>query len=163
MQNYQRKWYYIGLIMIPVIGHVLNMLCSHRNFYFNLYMLFAMLIIQLVVLKRIDAENLAIKRELLQAEENSIRGSFSAKTSMLLNVKGRLISIALVFIYIAAMFEIGCIELTITGIFGGILGAVVFYVGIQLYFRYLALLYFSWDLKNLQIKRYMFSFPALTD
>ena len=61
------------------------------------------------------------------------------------------------------MFKVGCLEYTITGIYGGILGSVVFYVGIQAYFRYLMLLYFSWDLKNLQIERYFFYIPALTE
>lgn len=150
--------------MVPIIGHVLNSVCSHKNFYFNQYILFIMLIIQLFVLKKIDAENLAIEKELKNIGENNVRGSFNTKTKRLLHTtKGKIISIILVLIYIVTMFKVGCLEYTITGIYGGILGAVVFYVGIQAYFRYLMLLYFSWDLKNLQIERYFFYIPALTE
>ena len=161
---FKKRCYYIVLVMVPIIGHVLNSVCSHKNFYFNQYILFIMLIIQLFVLKKIDAENLAIEKELKNIGENNVRGSFNTKTKRLLHTtKGKIISIILVLIYIVTMFKVGCLEYTITGIYGGVLGAVVFYVGIQAYFRYLMLLYFSWDLKNLHIERYFFYIPALTE
>lgn len=141
---FKKRYYYIVLVIVPIIGQVLNSVCGHKNFYFNQYILFTMLIIQLFVLKKIDADNLAIEIELKNIRENNVSGSFNTKTKMLLHTtKSKIISIILVLTYIVTMFKVGCLENTITGIYGGILGAVVFYVGIQAYFRYLMLLYFS--------------------
>lgn len=152
------------LAVMAVIGHVLNIICEHRYFYFNQYFLFVMLVIQLFVLEKIDAENSAIEKELKDRKENEVWGSFNTKTKKLMHTtKATTISIVLVLIYIFAMFKVGCLEYTITGIYGGVLGALVFYIGIQTYLRYLILLYFSWDLKNLHIKNYFFYIPALTE
>ena len=160
----KKRGYCVFLVTVAIIGHILNSVCSHKNFFFNQYILFIMLIIQLLVLKKIDEENLAIEKELKAIGEHNVRGSFNTKTKMLLHTKKvKIISFIFVLIYIATMFKVGCLEYTITGIYGGILGSVVFYVGIQAYFRYLMLLYFSWDLKNLQIERYFFYIPALTE
>lgn len=160
----KKRGYYVFLVTVAIIGHILNSVCSHKNFFFNQYILFIMLIIQLLVLKKIDEENLAIEKELKAIGEHNVRGSFNTKTKMLLHTKKvKIISFIFVLIYIATMFKVGCLEYTITGIYGGILGSVVFYFGIQAYFRYLMLLYFSWDLKNLQIERYFFYIPALTE
>lgn len=60
------------------------------------------------------------------------------------------------------MFAVGCLEPTLTGIYGGVLGAVVFYIGIQAYIHYLSLLHFSSDLRNIPINDYSFYYPALT-
>ena len=161
-RNY--KTFFIVLAVMAIIGHMLNKICPHRHFYFNQYLLFIMLTIQLFVLKKIDMENLAIAKELNSIKEIEVWGSFNTKTMKWVHTtKSKLVSIILVLIYIFAMFKVGCLELTITGIYGGILGALVFYIGIQAYFRYLILLYFSWDLKNLQIKKYFFYIPALTE
>ena len=161
-KSYKTLWF--CLAAMAVIGHVLNKICEHRYFYFNQYLLFVMLVIQLFVLKKIDAENSAIENELKNRKENQVRGSFNTKTKKLMHTsKTTTVSIVLVLIYILTMFKIGCLECTITGIYGGILGALVFYIGIQAYLRYLMLLYFSWDLKNLNIKNYFFYIPALTE
>ncbi len=60
------------------------------------------------------------------------------------------------------MFAVGCLEPTLTGIYGGVLGAVVFYIGIQAYIHYLSLLHFSSNLRNCKINDYSFYYPALT-
>lgn len=60
------------------------------------------------------------------------------------------------------MFAVGCLEPTITGIYGGALGAVVFYIGIQAYIHYISLLHFSSNLRNCKINDYSFYYPALT-
>lgn len=159
-----KKYYYIVIGIIPIIGHVLNAKCSHKNFYFNQYSLLAMLIVQLLVLKKIDIKNSVIKGELDSLGENEVKGSFQKKAmGQLHTIKGNIISVAFVLVYITTMFKVGCLEHTITGIYGGVLGAIVFYVGIQCYFKYLMLLYFSWDLRNLRIERYFFYVPALTE
>ena len=153
----------VCLIILAVIGHILNAICEHRYFYFNQYFLFIMLIIQKFVTKKIDEENTIIEKELLNAKETEVRGSFITKTNFLLNtMKWRIIPIFFVCFYIFAMFEVGCLEITITGFYGGILGTIVFYNGIQTYIRYLMLLYFSYDLKKVQLENYFFYIPALT-
>lgn len=163
---FEKKIYRILFILsiTAIIGHTLNTICKHKYFYFNQYFLFVMLVIQLFVLKKIDTENGEIEKELKNIKENEVWGSFHSKTKKLLHTtKSKIISIILVLVYILTMFKVGCLEHTITGIYGGILGATVFYIGIQAYFRYLILLYFSWDLKNLHLRNYFFYIPALTE
>lgn len=155
---------FICLGILAILGHTLNAIRVHRYFCFNQYTLFSMLIIQKIVIEKIDEENASIEKELLDAKENSVLVSFKTKTNILLHTTiGRVISIIFVSLYIFAMFKLGCLEHTITGVYGGILGAIVFYNGIQAYFRYLMLLYFSWDLKKLQLEHYFYYIPALTD
>lgn len=168
IENIFQEKKYTAIMMhlgiLAIIGHSLNAICGHRYFYFNQYCLFIMLIIQKLVIQKIDRENIAIEKELLNIKETEVRGSFKTKTNFLLHTKkGKIISFFLVLFYIYAMFKIGCLEHTITGVYGGILGAIVFYIGIQTYFRYLMLLYFSQDLKKLQLKNYFFYIPALTE
>lgn len=164
---FQKKRYtalLLCFVILSVIGYILNTVCPHSYFYFNQYLLFAMFFIQTFVMQRMNEENELIWKELLTAKEDEVQGSFKAKMNFLTGtLKGKLISVGLVFLYIFAMFRLGCLEYTITGVYGGVLGAVVFYCGIQLYFRYLSLLYFSYDLKNLRVENYFFYRPALTD
>lgn len=61
------------------------------------------------------------------------------------------------------MYMVECLEYTATGFFFGLIGALVFYMGIQTYFQYLSLLYFAYDLKNINIENYFFYSPALTE
>lgn len=108
MKSKKKKRYYIVLVMVPIIGHILNSICSHKNFYFNQYILFIMLIIQLFVLNKIDTENLAIEKELKNIGENNVRVSFNTKTKRLLHTtKGKIMSIILVLVYIVSMFKVG--------------------------------------------------------
>lgn len=154
---------FVCLIIFAIVGHVLNAICAHRYFYFNQYLLFVMLIIQKFVTQRIDEENTVIEKELLKVKENEVRGSFKTKTNLLLHtISGKLISVLFVVLYIYSMFKVGCLEITMTGVYGGVLGAIVFYNGIQAYFRYLMLLYFARDLNRLHIENYFFYIPALT-
>ena len=83
----KKRGYYVFLVTVTIIGHILNSVCSHKNFFFNQYILFIMLIIQLLVLKKIDEENLAIEKELKAIGEHNVRGSFNTKTKMLLHTK----------------------------------------------------------------------------
>lgn len=146
------------------MGHVLNSFWEHKYFYFNQYLLLSMLFIQTLVCKKINSENRKIEEIIKERKETEVWGSFNSKTqrfiSPLWNV---IISLFFVILYIFAMFKVGCLECTPTGIYGGLLGALVFYIGIQTYLKYLALLYFVYDLKNLKIKNYFFYIPALTD
>lgn len=104
---FKKRYYYIVLVIVPIIGQVLNSVCSHKNFYFNQYILFTMLIIQLFVLEKIDADNLAIEIELKNIRENNVSGSFNTKTKMLLHTtKSKIISIILVLTYIVTMFKV---------------------------------------------------------
>lgn len=150
------------IVVMMVIGSLLNGLCSHRNFYLNQGLLFIMLIIQVLALKTIDKEDSAIMSELKCKEEYKVLKRFNYIIYVPSSIVCKLISIALVLMYIITMFVVGCLDRTVTGIYGGFLGAVVFYVGIQAYFKYLGLLYFSWNLKNLEINHYFFYYPVLT-
>lgn len=155
---------FIYFVILIIIGYALNTISPHRYFYLNQYILFAMFFIQKLVTQKMDEENRLIEKELLDAKENEVRGSFKLKTNFLINTsKGKIISMIFVIIYIFTMFRLGCLEPTITGLYGGILGAIVFYSGIQAYFRYLSLLYFSHDLKKIHLENYFFYNPALTE
>lgn len=156
------KVLFVFIAVMAVIGSLLNGLCSHRNFYLNQGLLFIMLIIQVLALKAIDKENSAITSELKRKEEYKVLKSFNFIIYVPSSIVCKLVSIAMVSMYIITMFVVGCLDWTVTGIYGGILGAVVFYVGIQAYFKYLGLLYFSWNLKNLEINHYFFYYPVLT-
>ena len=156
------KVLFVFIVVMAVIGSLLNGLCSHRNFYLNQGLLFIMLIIQVLALKTIDKEDSAIMSELKRKEEYKVLKSFNFIIYVPSSIACKLVSIALVLMYITTMFVVGCLDWTVTGIYGGILGAVVFYVGIQAYFKYLGLLYFSWNLKNLEINHYFFYYPVLT-
>lgn len=160
----KHKILFVCIFIMALFGHILNILWEHKYFHFNQYFLFVMLIIQLFVLRKIKVENLEIEKALKERKEMEVWGSFNTKTNRLIHTsKVNIISITLVLIYIFTMFKVGCLEYTFTGIYGGMLGALVFYIGIQAYLRYLMLLFFSWDLKNLHIKNYFFYIPALTD
>ena len=164
LQKRNYKTFSIILVIVAIIGHILNTICPHGHFYFNQYILLVMLIIQKFIIKKIDLENSAIEKELKNIKEIEAWGSFNTKTKHLLHTAAsKAISIILVFVYMFTMFEVGCLEHNLTGIYGCILGAIVFYQGIQAYLRYLMLLHFSWDLKNLQLKNYFFYIPSLTD
>ena len=156
------KVLFVFIVVMAVIGSLLNGLCSHRNFYLNQGLLFIMLIIQVLALKTIDKEDSAIMSELKCKEEYEVLKRFNYIIYVPSSIVCKLVSIALVLMYITTMFVVGCLDWTVTGIYGGILGAVVFYVGIQAYFKYLGLLYFSWNLKNLEINHYFFYYPVLT-
>ena len=122
------------------------------------------MIIQIFVLKKIDLENKALEKDLKERKEMEVWGSFYFKIIKNVSpIHNIIISLFFILIYIFTMFKIGCLEYTPTGIYGGILGAFVFFVGIQAYIKYLALLYFVYDLKRVNIKHYFFYIPALTD
>lgn len=147
-----------------IVGHGLNLFWEHKNFCFNQYLLFLMLIIQIFVQNKINSENKILEDQLKERKEIEVWGSFNVKTRKFITpMCNAIISVLFIFIYILAMFKVGCLEHTPTGIYGGVLGAFVFGVGIQTYLKYLALLYFAYDLKRLNIKHYFFYIPALTD
>ena len=131
------KVLFVFIVVMAVIGSLLNGLCSHRNFYLNQGLLFIMLIIQVLALKTIDKEDSAIMSELKCKEEYEVLKRFNYIIYVPSSIVCKLVSIALVLMYIITMFVVGCLDWTVTGIYGGILGAVVFYVGIQAYFKYL--------------------------
>ena len=166
-QWYQKLNYtkmFLCLFIIASVGHVLNMFWKHKHFYVNQYLLLIMLIIQIVILKKLDLENEIIEKNLKKKGEAAVWGSFNSKvTNGSSSLQNTIISLFFVFIYIFTMFKVGCLEYTPTGIYGGGLGAVVFFVGIQAYLKYLGLLYFAYDLKRINIEHYFFYIPALTD
>lgn len=154
----------IFVCFAAIIGQLLNWKWEHKLFQFNLVLLLCMLLTQILVLKKIDVENQKIKECLSQKKELEVLGSFNTRVEKFLSPwANNSISISFIIIYIYSMFRVGCLEYTPTGCFGAILGAIVFYVGIQAYQQYLALLYFASDLKNLKIRNYFFYFPASTE
>lgn len=66
-QWYQKLSYtkmFLFLFIMVAAGHVLNMLWKHKHFYVNQYSLLIMLIIQIVILKKLDLENEIIEKNL---------------------------------------------------------------------------------------------------
>ncbi len=152
------------IFIIFCIGQILNFFWKHNIFYINQSMLIIMLIIQLGILKHIQKEKNLMKKIIDEKNEIEVLGLFSIKISRILDATiTKCISIVLVIIYISTMFILRCLEFTPTGFYGGVLGALVFYIGIKAYLHYITLLYFAYDLRNIQIKNYSFYFPALTE
>lgn len=155
---------FVSLLIIIIIGHLLNWNWSHKYFCFNQYFLVCMLIVQIIMLKTIKSENDKIKKLLSDTQEMEVYGSFIAKEKGVIhNTPNNIISTFLVVVYIFSMYQVGCLEYTLTGCFFGMIGALVFYIGIQTYLQYISLIYFAYDLKNLDIKKYFFYCPALTE
>lgn len=153
-----------SLLIIVIIGYLFNWNWKHRYFFFNQFFLLCMFVVQIIMLKIIKSENDKIKKLLSDVEETEVYSSFIAKEKGFIpNTFNNIISALLVIIYIFSMYRVGCLAYTFTGFFFGILGALVFYIGIQTYFQYLSLIYFAYDLRNLDIKKYFFYCPALTE
>ena len=116
-----------------------------------------MLLLEFMVIKQIKADTKEFKENI---KDSQVLHSFTSRADC--SIVSEIISFVLVIFFISTMFAVGCLEPTLTGIYGGILGAVVFYIGIQAYIYYVSLLYFSANLKNIQINDYSFYYPALT-
>lgn len=158
------KMVFIFIVIIFSIGQFLNVLSPHKLFQINQLILIIMLIVQIIVLKRIKEGNAEIKKCVQEKNEPEVLGLIIAKVEKIpCTIVGEILSILLVFFYIITMFALGCLEKSITGIYGGILGGLVFYIGIQAYIHYIAILYFVYDLKHIEINDYSFYFPALTN
>lgn len=126
--------------------------------------LIIMYICQIMIIKKIKKEKDRLQNYLRQAKEQDALGLFSVKiASIITSTKTFFVSIIFVIIYILTMFLLGCLEITITGLYGGFLGAIVFYVGIYAYAHYISLIYFVYDLRNLSIRNYFIYSPALTE
>ncbi len=154
----------LGTILIVfIIGQILNIVSSHHLFYINQALLLVMLIIQIFVLKRIRKEKEEIKINIAERHEPEVSGLFNGRIQKIsYSFIGEITSFILVIFYIVTMFILECLEVTITGIYGGVLGALVFYIGIQAYIHYISLLYFAYALRHIEIKNYSFYFPAIT-
>lgn len=153
----------IALVFFLLMGKILNFFSPHRLFCFNQIMLICMLIMQIIILNKIKMGKSDIKKSIMEKNEPDVIALFNTKVEKISHsFIGESISIVLVFVYILTMYEVGCLEYTYTGVYGGILGGLVFYVGIQAYIHYISLLFFAYDLRHVQIRDYSFYFPALT-
>ena len=154
----------VFIILWVVIGQIVNTFFPHRFFNANQIILCVMLASQLLIIKKLDKECRNIKLALQQACEPEVVGLFSNKAeSITISAIVLFISVVFVMIYIFTMFALGCLDRTITGLYGGLFGALVFYIGIQAYVKYISLSYFVYDLRNISIANYFFYFPALTN
>lgn len=147
-----------------ILGQIFNYFVPHKLFQVNQLILLSMLVAQFGVIREIKKKEEYIKKCISEKNELEVLELFGARVEKLLStVKSDIASGSLVCLYIMTMFAVGCLEKSITGIYGGILGGVVFYVGLQAYFHYVAILYFASGLKHVQIREYSFYFPASTD
>ena len=64
------------LVVTLIIGYVLNIFWSHKNFYVNQYILIIMWMIQIFVLKKIDLENDLLEDELKKEKKWLFGGVF---------------------------------------------------------------------------------------
>ena len=143
--------------ILLILGQILNAICPHHLFHLNQIMLLTMLLLEYMVIKQIKTGTEELKESI---KESQVLRSFTTRADY--SITSEIISFALVALFITTMFAVGCLEPTITGIYGGVLGAVVFYIGIQAYIHYLSLLHFSSNLRNCKINDYSFYYPALT-
>lgn len=143
--------------ILLVAGQILNVICPHHLFHVNQIMLLTMLLLEYMVIKQITADTKKLKESIT---ESQVLHAFTTKVEK--HSQHKIISFIIVAFFISTMFAVGCLEPTLTGIYGGVLGAVVFYIGIQAYIHYLSLLHFSSDLRNIPINDYSFYYPALT-
>ena len=163
-QKINKKIVIIILLILFILGQLFNYFVPHRFFQLNQAILLSMLIIQILVLKEIHIENEKIENCIRDKTEIEVLSSFISKAEKLPEkIITDIISFICVVFYITAMYKIGCLEHTITGIYGGLLGGIVFYIGIQAYFHYLAILYFSYDLRHINIEMYSLYSPCSTD
>lgn len=159
-----KKTIFLLIVALLISGQLLNIFIPHHLFHVDQIILLTMFVIQIVVLKEIKIEKEEIKKCIMSKNEPEVLSLFTIKVEKILcSYIGDMISVTLVIFYILTMFAVKCLEITVTGIYGGILGGVVFYVGIQAYIHYIALLYFAYDLRHIQISDYSFYFPALTN
>lgn len=159
-----KKIVFLIVVILLFSGQLFNIFFPHHLFQINQLMLLTMFVIQIIVLKEIKTEKEEIKKCIMSKNEPEVLSLFHAKVEKILcSFIGEIISVILVIFYITTMFVVECLEITITGIYGGILGGVVFYVGIQAYIHYIALLYFAYSLRHIHVDDYSFYFPALTD
>ena len=140
-----------------ILGQILNAICPHHLFHVNQIMLLTMLLLEYMVIKQIKTGTEELKESI---KESQVLHSFTSRADC--SIASEIISFALVTLFITTMFAVGCLEPTLTGIYGGALGGVVFYIGIQAYIHYLSLLHFSSNLRNCKINDYSFYYPALT-
>ena len=143
--------------ILLILGQILNAICPHHLFHLNQIMLLTMLLLEYMVIEQIKTGTEELKESI---KESQLLRSFTSRADY--SITSEIISFALVALFITTMFAVGCLEPTITGIYGGVLGAVVFYIGIQAYIHYLSLLHFSSNLRNCKINDYSFYYPALT-
>ena len=143
--------------ILLILGQILNVICPYHLFHVNQIMLLTMLLLEFMVIKQIKTGIEELKKSI---KENTSISFFYIKDRF--SVASEIISFALVVLFITTMFAAGCLEPTLTGIYSGALGAVVFYIGIQAYIHYLFLLHFSFNLKNCKINDYSFYYLALT-
>lgn len=154
----------ILLACTSCFGLIANIFSQHKLFFVNWSMLVIMLLIQVNVIREIKNEKKQIKKCIERRNEPEVLSLFILKVERLPSMCiTDIISTGLVILYIITMFAVGCLAFTITGFYGGILGGIVFYIGIQAYLQYISLLYFSYKLRNTQIKEYSFYSPAFTD
>ena len=157
LPKFTTKSMFILTSILLIAGQILNAICPHHLFYVNQIMLLTMLLLEYMVIKQMTANTKKLKESIA---ESQVLHAFTTKVEK--HSHHRIISFVLVAFFISTMFAVGCLEPTLTGLYGGILGAVVFYIGIQAYIHYLSLLHFSSDLRNIPINDYSFYYPALT-
>jgi len=151
------KSMFILTSILLIVGQILNAICPHHLFHVNQIMLLTMFLLEYMVVKQITVDTKKLKESIT---ESQVLYAFITKVEK--HSLHKIISFILVAFFISTMFAVGCLEPTLTGIYGGVLGAVVFYIGIQAYIHYLSLLHFSSNLRNCKINDYSFYYPALT-
>ena len=154
----------LSMAVILIAGQFLNFFVPHRLFDVNQLILCFMLASQIFVIKKLDKECRRIKESILKSRNLEVSSLFSIKAAAITNSKFSFFA-AVIFVvfYIGTMFVLGSVETTITGIYGALLGALVFYTGIMAYVKYISLSYFAYDLKNVDVTNYFFYYPSLTD
>lgn len=153
----------IALFAVIVVGFWLNYTWEHRNFYFNQFVLLIMLFAQMEVLIGLNRMSGVFKDELQKEHKTQLCENYVSKVENGIPLVCNLvISGLLIVAYIFAMFKLGCLEYTPTGVYGGILGAVVFGFGIQLYLKFVGLLRFVSELRNTAADCYNFYDPSRT-
>lgn len=101
-----------------------------------------------MVYNRLNSNFNSLENYILKVKDNDVVNMFNKVLKTKLN-KYEFIGYLIIGLFIFSMFKFGCIEKSATGIYGGLLGSVVFYIGIQLYIKYISILKFIYSLQNI--------------
>lgn len=153
----------IALFAMVVVGFWLNHAWEHRNFYINQFVPLIMLFAQVEVLTGLSHMSGVFEEELRKEKKTQLYENFVSKVENGIPLVCNLvISVLFIVTYIFAMFKLGCLEHTPTGVYCGILGAVVFGFVIQLYLKFIGLLRFVSGLRSTAADSYNFYDPSRT-
>lgn len=146
------KVYSLSTGVIGTLGLILNHIYPHKHFAFNWFILSFMLCIQSYLIADIEKQNESIREHIMSFGNCDVLNNFNKKVMKSTeSANYQWIRSMTVFLFIVALNYLGCFEYTATGIYGMLLGAVVFYAGLEYYYKFIMLMSFMKDWGKLYV------------